>query len=270
MELKELFMKIKIDHENLMMVAIEKMIVKTCYRNYAFDYNGHHYRLRFNLITLDFFPLTKLPFGLRGKIKSEIIKGDYLKWKFKKEGRAFFDFLKLYYKHYDHIVFSDSESPDFIIHDDLQYGYEITEATDAHNAIFNETVYRLTGMANYSKEFKTYIHQINKVLTNKNLSHKAYRRIDERIIHKRILECIKNKVTKYQHYERVLDSRNIIIFNNRIGFRRKNDFEAISKGIKEMEIAESNVDRIFIISGTRDLMVEYDTNGRLVEIRRHR
>lgn len=267
MELLDLYKSLKTDHENLMLVAEEKMKVDMCFRDYCFNYNGHEYILRFNLVTLDFIAKTKIPVGLRAKIKSHIIKEDYLKWKFKKEARAFFDFLRLYYKSYGQIVFTDSESPDFIIHEDKHYGYEITEATDAHNAMFNEAVYLLTGMENYTKEFNVYIKHIERTLTNRRRNKlEVKERSYHSDIYTQILECIEKKVEKYKHYEVELDSRNIIIFNNRIGFRRKSDFVTIGNGIKSLNIKNSNVDRIFIISGTRDLMVEFDTSGYMKKV----
>lgn len=269
MKLETLLKTIKTDHDNLMEVAYDKMIVKACYRWYGLEFNGHHYELQFNLMTLDFVAHNKLPFGLRSKIKSRIIDSDYLKWKYKKEGRTFFDFLKLYYINSEHIVFTDSESPDYIIYDDAICGYEITEATDTRNALFNEVVYRLTNLENYSKEYKTFIYQINRILTNKMRKNNT-QTISQVQIYERILECISHKIEKYKNYNQALDRKNIIVFNNRILFKGYEDLQFISKGISEMKINNKGVDSIFIIDGSRNLMVEYNRQGKIVKIRENK
>jgi len=269
MTLNELLKLVKRDHEIWMMKAHEEMLAGDCFCNYVFRYRGHEYHIRFNLLTLDFIAKSKMPVSLRSKIKSRIIKEEYLKWKFKKEGRAFFDFLGLYYDDYSHIRFTDCESPDFIIHDRFEHGYEVTEATDMHNAKFNEAVYLLTGMDHNTKEFKTYISHIERSLKNKHTRQKTnYNDFD---IHKRILECIEKKALKYHEYDVTLKTRNVIIFNNRIAFRRQDDFEIIRKGIQNSEIIKtSHLDNIYIISGTHDVMVSFNKYGDIIIVKRNK
>lgn len=261
-----LLKQIKIDHKKLMIKAHDQLTVAACYTSYVFHYRHQTYEIEMNLLTLDFVSKTRMPVSLRSKIKSKMIKEEYLKWKFKKEGRAFFDFLKLNYDNYEAILFTDCESPDFIIHDSKNHGYEVTEATDMRNAKFNEAVYLLTGMEPTTKEYKTYIRHIERTIQNKR-SQLPRRKIDHDTLHKRIVECIKKKAIKYQEYEVNLDSHNVIVFNNRIGFRRLDDFKAIGYMMsQDPDIRHSMLDRIFIISGSHDVMVEYKRNGDIEKI----
>ena len=268
MTYNELLEQIKEDHQKLMIKAHQKMRVWSCFHLYAFHYKGRHYKIEINLLTLDFTPKSKMPVSLRSKIKSRMIKEEYLKWKFKKEGRAFFDFLKLNFTDVNSILFTDCESPDFIIHNHLHHGYEVVEATDAHNAKFNEALYLLTGMENTTKEFEVYIEHIEKTLMNKRKNVVSVKpRAKHESLHDRILKCITKKAIKYNEYEVDLDTKNIIVFNNRIGFRRDSDFQHIGKMIEnEPIIFNSDLDRIFIISGTHDVMVEYNRYGDIKKI----
>lgn len=272
MTLSELYMVLKSDHMIIMKKSQDRITVRDCYRVYDFAYAGKVYSVRFNLLTLDFKTLGRMPVALRSKIKSRIIREEYLKWKFKKEGRAFFDFINLYYDRREHLVFTDCESPDFIIHDHLDHGYEVTEATDAHNAKFNEAVYLVTGMDKQSRELKVYIEQIQRSLTNKRhnaLSIKSRQYEDGDYIHRRIFECVMKKVQKYKEYNSVLHTRNIIVFNNRIGFRRHNDFKQLSDLMQSnIELRQSNIDRIYIIGGTHDILVEFNKYGQLLKVKK--
>jgi len=274
MTLNDLLIQIEVDHEKMVMKALVCMPAKDCFKKYTFHYQGQLYKVNFNLLTLDFTTQSKMTVLLRSKLKSKIIKAKYLKWKFKKEGRAFFDFLKLYYRDYGDVIITDSESPDFIVHDEYNHGYEITEATDRHNAKFNETIYLLTGMDQNTNEYQRYIKQIEKTLTNKKIGQHIFQERHAKNIERiqnEILECILKKVEKYKTYEAELDTRNIIVFNNRIGFRRQSDFDKICYLIKShVIIGESNIDRIFVISGTQDVMIELDKYGALIKIKRKR
>jgi len=270
--LNDLLEHIREDHETLMIEAHQQMVAKKCFKSYTFQFKSRSYDVLFNLLTLDFITQSKMPVSLRSKLKSRIIEEAYLKWKFKKEGRAFFDFLRLNYGDYGDIVFTDCESPDFIIHNGKHHGYEITEATDAHNAKFNETVYLLTGMDTNTNDYHVYLKQIEKSLKNKRSgSHSFQQRHlkDIEKIQERIIECILKKTEKYKEYDPDLDSRNIIVFNNRIGFRRQSDFDKICQDIKKYDtISSSNIDSIFIISGTHDVMVELNKYGDLIQVKR--
>jgi len=258
--------QIKKDHKALLEQAYDKLTVADCFTTYIFEFRNHTYEIEFNLLTLDFKAKSRMPVSLRSKIKAKMIKEEYLKWKFKKEGRAFFDFLKLNYDAYDAIVFTDCESPDFIIHDQRHHGYEVTEATDMHNAKFNEAVYLLTGMEHTTKEFKAYIRQIETTIQNKRKQNPKEKEAHD-ALHKRIVECIRKKAIKYYEYEIELDTRNVIVFNNRIGFRRLDDFKEIGLMIKEDPIIKKSLlDRIFIISGTHDVMVEYNKEGAIEKV----
>lgn len=269
MNLYELLNQVEEDHKNLINEALTEVSVESCFSHYECEHKGNQYQLKFNLLTLDFIAITKIPVSLRSKIKSYFILSDVLKWKFKKEGRAFFDFLKLYYTDYNEVVFTDCESPDFIIHDQGRNGYEITEATDAHNAKFNETIYLLTGMEKSTPDFSIYLKQIEKSFYNKD-KRKPYSSqtiVSNSTIYGRIITCIIKKASKYREYDVTLDTRNIVVFNNRIGFRRDSDFETISQRIKNHEeIKNSNIDKIYIISGTHDVMAEYNTSGEVLSI----
>jgi hypothetical protein len=266
MTLTELFLKIQHDHEKVMEKAVVEMPIKDCFRNYQFQFENHNYLIQFNMITLDFIVMGKMSVRVRSIIKSRLIKEEYLKWKFKKEGRAFFDFLSLYYENYKELLFTDSESPDFIIHDGLHHGYEVTEATDAHNAIFNETRYLLTGLPKQSRALRKYIAQIKMILVNKQevVPKEAY---SVEAVNQRIVECMEKKAVKYREYDVTLSSRNIIIFNNRIGFRRKTDYTSLSKLIRmNKKIRESDIDGIFVISGTHDHMIHFNRLGEILRI----
>lgn len=266
MDYFRLLVQIKKDHKLLMQKAHDRLTVADCFTSYVFEFRNHTYEIEINLLTLDFRPKTRMPVSLRSKIKSKMIEEEYLKWKFKKEGRAFFDFLKLNYDNYDAIVFTDCESPDFIIHNHKHHGYEVTEATDMHNAKFNEAVYLLTGMEHTTKEFKAYIRQIEKTIQNKRVQRPREKEAHE-ALHTRIVECIRKKAIKYYEYETDLDTRNVIVFNNRIGFRRLEDFKEIGHMIaRDPIINKSLLDRIFIISGTHDVMVEYNSQGKIEKI----
>lgn len=268
MTLNELLKTIKRDHEKMMQEAHDEMYVESCFHSYAFRYRGRVYEVEFNLLTLDFKAKNKMPVSLRSKIKHRMIQEEYLKWKFKKEGRAFFDFLRLKYDDINHIRITDCESPDFIIHDGLEHGYEVTEATDAHNAKFNEAMYLLTGMDHTTREFKVYIKHIEKSLKNKSKALETTPK-KPKDIYARIIECIIKKAKKYKVYIADLDTRNVIVFNNRIAFRRQHDFDVISLGIRTSEaIKTSSLDSIFVISGTHDVMVEFDKFGHIKEVRR--
>jgi len=271
--LTDLLDQLKCDHENMMKEALVEVYANACFKTYNFSYRGLNYDVVFNLLTLDFVSKSKMSVHVRSKIKSRIIEADFLKWKFKKEGRAFFDFLKLYYTSYDHVVFTDSESPDFIVHNHKNHGYEVTEATDRHNAKFNETVYLLTGMDKTTKEYKKYIIQIERSLQNKktgSLHFQERHASGIENIQDKIVECIIKKVKKYKIYEAELDTRNIIVFNNRIGFRRRSDFERLCHLIENQTIIKgSNIDKIFIISGTHDVMIEINKYGKLVSVMRN-
>lgn len=272
MTLNDLLELIKNDHETLMIGAHQQMVAKKCFKSYTFQYKSRSYDILFNLMTLDFIAQSKMPVSLRSKLKSRIIEEEYLKWKFKKEGRAFFDFLRLNYGDFGDIVFTDCESPDFIIHNGKHHGYEVTEATDAHNAKFNETVYLLTGMDTDTHDYHVYLKQIEKSLRNKRSKDHSFQPRHLQAIEKiqeKILECILKKTEKYKEYEADLDSRNIIVFNNRIGFRRQSDFDKICQDIKKNNtISSSNIDSIFIISGTHDVMVELNKYGDLIQVKR--
>lgn len=271
--LTDLLKKLETDHNQMMKEALIEVSAKACYKTYNFSYRGLNYDVVFNLLTLDFVSKSKMSVHLRSKIKSRIIEAEFLKWKFKKEGRAFFDFLKLYYRDFDHVVFTDSESPDFIIHNHQNHGYEVTEATDRHNAKFNETVYLLTGMDKTTQEYRKYISQIQRSLQNKkrgSLHFQDKHALDIENIQDKIVECIIKKVKKYKIYEAELDTRNIIVFNNRIGFRRRSDFERLCHLIEGQTIIKaSNIDKIFVISGTHDVMIEINKYGKLVSVMRN-
>lgn len=270
MTLKTLLRHIRKDHEILMEKAHNELRAGDCFLNYAFEYKNVEYKIKMNLLTLDFTTQSKMPVSLRSKIKYKMIKEEYLKWKFKKEGRAFFDFLRLYFVDFDNIRFTDCESPDFIIHDSKDHGYEVTEATDAHNAKFNEAVYTLTGMDYTTKEYQFYLKHIEMSLRNKRTGDsRVKKKTYEYEIHDKIIKCIEKKALKYKEYDVTLDSRNVIIFNNRIAFRRQSDFDYISTNIQTNEIINnSGLDKIFVISGTHDVMIELDKQGSIKNIRR--
>lgn len=274
MTLNDLLTQIEADHKKKVVEALVCVSVKDCFRKYTFQYQEQVYNVTFNLLTLDFTTQSKMTVLLRSTLKSKIIKAKYIKWKFKKEGRAFFDFLKLYYKECGDVVITDSESPDFIVHDGLDHGYEVTEATDRHNAKFNETIYLLTGMDQTTKAYGRYIKQIKKTLKNKIIRQGVFKERHANTIERiqnEILECIVKKVDKYKTYETQLDTRNIIVFNNRIGFRRQSDFDKICNLLKNhVTIGQSNIDRIFVISGNQDIMIELDKYGALIKIKRKR
>lgn len=268
MTLSELLHQIKNDH--LLLMKKKQLIVKNCFKSYDLEYYDHVYQLNFNLLTLDFKSNGKIPIPLRSKIRYRIMQSEYIKWKFKKEGRAFFDFLSLYYEDPEDIEFTDCESPDFIIHKEGNHGYEVTEATDAHNAKFNEAVYYLTNSDHHSKEFQVYLYHIEKRL-------KTYRIPADSIIRKQqrdteevnhyILKCIVKKAKKYENYPHELKTHNIIVFNNRIGFRRQDDFKKISMKIQdETSIHNSTIDKIFVVSGSHKLLVVYDKFGHILQI----
>ncbi|MBN2797475.1 MAG: hypothetical protein JXR88_18850 [Clostridia bacterium] len=271
MTLSELLHQIRKDHEDLMTKKMLK--VKNCFKSYAFEYYDHIYYVQFNLLTLDFKAENRMPVPLRSKIRFRIMKAEYLKWKFKKEGRAFFDFLKLYYDTPGELMFTDCESPDFIIHYHGEHGYEVTEATDAHNAKFNEAVYYLTNSDHHSKEFQVYVDHIQNRLKATKITPTLVRgkqQTDIMIVNEYILKCIVKKAKKYEQYESNLSTHNIIVFNNRIGFRRQDDFNAIGEKIKsEPIISSSIIDKIFVISGNHNLLVVYDKYGSILDIIRN-
>lgn len=271
MTLKTLLKRIRKDHETLMEKAHNELRAGDCFLNYAFEYKNMNYEIRMNLLTLDFTTHTKMPVSLRSKIKYKMIKEEYLKWKFKKEGRAFFDFLRLYFDNFDDIRFTDCESPDFIIHNSKEHGYEVTEATDAHNAKFNEAVYMLTGMDYTTKEYQFYLKHIEMSLKNKRSGDHVKKKVYEFDIHDKIIRCIEKKALKYKEYDVSLDTKNVIIFNNRIAFRRQSDFDYISTNIQNNEIINnSDLDKIFIISGTHDVMIQLNKHGHIENIRRRK
>jgi len=272
MKLKILLRHVKKDHISVLNTSRHHVRVGDCFKTYPLTYDGQNYDLVFNLLTLDFKCQKTMPLALKSKIKFYILQADYLKWKFKKEGRAFFDFLRLYYDTYDHFLITDSESPDFIIHHRGDHGYEVTEATDAHNAKFNEALYCLTSTERDTTAYKAYIQTIQRKLSKKRINAleinpRRYYDTDE--LQKRIIQCISKKVDKYKKYQINLKTRNIIVFNNRIGFRRRADIEKLSALIKSNEkITASDIDRIFIVGGNHDILVAYNRFGKILRVKR--
>ena len=87
MTINELLREIELDHMLLMEKALDRIRVKSCFKDYILTVDSLSYSVTFNLITLDFMTSEVLPKEVRSQIKFEIIEGRFLKWKFKKENK---------------------------------------------------------------------------------------------------------------------------------------------------------------------------------------
>lgn len=258
MNLSQLLSLLKHDHMIYLKKARHQIKVEDCYKSYSFSHEHKTYHVSFNLLTLDF--KSKMPVGLRSKLKHCLINQNYLKWKYKKEARAFFDFIKLSGMDYMKLLITDDESPDFLIHLNGVHGFEVSEATDPHNAKYNEVVYSLTGMEHTRKEFKTYIKHIEKSLLNCRTDYVLKKNV-AKDVQVRIIECVEKKAVKYDHYDKILDSKNVIIFNNRIVLKYDHILDLGLKIKHSKIISNSHLDYIIVVNGTHDGMAVFKKDG---------
>lgn len=81
-----------------------------------------------------------------------------------------------------------------------------------------------------------------------------------------IVDAIVKKVRKYKDYDIECDEKNILVLFSTLGFDNEFDFRQVRGMIAESEeVSDSDITRIFVVSGMYQTLVEYNRQGELID-----
>lgn len=255
----------------------EPICLSDCIDILDVSFQGKTITLEVNFYTLDILNRKDISRELIHALFTAIEDTELIRNSKRVERRTFCDFLKLkYINSSNEIYFLDRDSPDFILYEgDHQNAYEVVEATNSIEAQFNTMCRHTTGRKKTKEEYKDYAS--NKHKENGNNFH-IYNfngdiilspfkgLVDTYRTRKQVVEAILKKVKKYKEYKATCDEKNIVVMFSSSGYSNESDFKNVGEMISLIDdIRDSDIDRIFVVSGLYKTLVEYNKMGMLLE-----
>lgn len=274
MNISDMLNKLKVDIDILSESAETSAYYSMCFRSYKVEYDDSQYLVVVNVFTGDIENGSELPSKLYSMLFAYIRDYKFINFKTRVERRAFLDFLRMYYcEELCELYFIDRESPDFkvVLHNQT-YSYEVVEAT--RDGAYRKMIYSNSGkglsVQEYTKIIDKSFHKIGQNFDVKGYGNavmlspsKGLRNTSgNRAI---IVQMILKKIERYRTYNDDSTEKNIIVLFDTVGYSNDCDFNEVSIDIKNTkEISNADIDRVFVVRGIEDRLVEYDKNGNFI------